>query len=219
MRQLAATVASLAVFSAILITGSRGGILSALVVLLVVLVATPGLRVRRLAGYFGGLLVLLSGLLVVVPEGLRAHLTQTDSTGRSEIWRIGLQACLTECDRGSGYGTFSSIYRQMYLDDLSLQGFGDRPYAAHNIFLSIAVEAGFPGLLLMLAAFFLLFRGLLTLSPASRGPAVAALAGLVASNMLVSNLGFKYLWLNLLYATLCLSTYAVQRRPAALAGR
>lgn len=212
-RQVAASAAALGLFSAILVTGSRGGILSALVVLLVVLVYAPGLRLSRVGACVGGLLLLLPALLVLLPDGLRAHLTQTSSTGRSEIWRVGLQACLTECDRGSGYGTFARIYRQMYLEDLSLQGVGDQPYAAHNVFLSIAVEAGFVGLLLMVAAFVLLGRGVLRLPHLARGPALAALAGLVTSNMLVSNLGFKYFWLSLLYATLCLTAY--ERRPAA----
>lgn len=205
-RRVAGSAASLALFGAVLVTGSRGGVLSSVVVLLVVLAATPGLPVRRIAAYLSGLVVLLAGLLLVVPEGLRSHLSQTDSTGRSEIWRIGLQACLSTCDVGSGYGTFGSVYRTMYLDDLSLTGFGDRPFAAHNAFLSMLVEGGVVGLLLMLTALVLLTRRLLRLGLARSGAALGALAGLLTSNMLVSNLGFKYFWMTLLYATLVVRT-------------
>lgn len=205
--------AGLAMFGAIVVTGSRGGVLAALVVLVVVVVTTPGIRVARLSGYLVGLVLMLALFLLALPEGLRSHLSETDSTGRGDIWRVGLQACVSACHVGSGYGSFGSVYRQMYLDDLSLAGFGDRPFAAHNAFLSMAVEAGVPGLLLMLLALGLLMRSLLRLPRRTSGAALGAFAGLVTSNMLVSNLGFKYFWMSLLYATLVVSTSRRAAQP------
>jgi O-antigen ligase len=210
-----AGAASFALISGIMVTGSRGGLVSALVVLLVVLGMSRRVPVVRAAAYGGVFLSVAAVLLVSIPEGLQARLLKTDSTGRSDIWLIGLDACLTRCGVGSGYGTFGAVYRETYLSELSLTGFGDRFYAAHNIFLSIVVEAGLPGLLLLLSALLLMVRALWHRPRPLAGPALAATAGLVASNMLLSNLGFKYFWLTLLYATLVVTTQRASEGPSA----
>ena len=37
-----------------------------------------------------------------------------DSTGRTEIWRLGLSACSDHCLAGSGWGTFPDVYQDQF---------------------------------------------------------------------------------------------------------
>ena len=216
LRRVAASAASIAIVATIAVTGSRGGLVAAMAVLAVVLTSGRRLPVARTAGYLALAAVAFAVTFLAVPQGLRDHLTDTESTGRSEIWKVGLRACLETCDIGSGYGTFGTVYREAYLSDLSLDGAGDKEYAAHNVALAMLVEGGALGLLLMVGAVVLLVAGLRRLPVDVRGPPLAAVAGLFTANMFVSNLGFKYFWLTLMYATLCLTAYA--RRPATPGG-
>ena len=219
LARLAASAASVLLVATLAVTGSRGGLVAAAAVLVVVLASGRRLPVARAAGYLALAVVALAVTFVAVPQGLRDHLTDTESTGRTEIWQVGLTACLETCERGSGYGTFGVVYREAYLSNLGLAGgAGDREYAAHNVALAMLVEGGVVGLSLMLAALGLLAAGLLRLPITLRGPPLAALAGLLTANMFVSNLAFKYFWLTLMYATLCLTAHALatapDRRPA-----
>ena len=223
LARLAASATSVLLVATIVVTGSRGGLVATAAVLVVVLASGRRLPLGRAAGYVALAAVALAVTFVSVPEGLRDHLTDTESTGRTEIWRVGLTACLDTCERGSGYGTFGTVYREAYLSNLSLEGgAGDREYAAHNVALAMLVEGGIVGLVLMVAAIALLAAGLLRLPLGLRGPPLAALAGLLTANMFVSNLNFKYFWLTLMYATLCLTAHALaqaQDRHAAAPAR
>ena len=214
LRRAGASVASIALVLTIALTGSRGGLVAAFCVLAVAITAGRRVPVLRTGSYLL-LAVMAFGLTVLaVPAGLRDHLTETESTGRTQIWQVGLHACVDVCDTGSGYGTFGAVYRETYLTQLSLEGNGDREYAAHNVALSTLVEGGVTGLVLLVAALGVLVLGLLRLPADRRGPPLAAVAGLVVSNMFVSNLGFKYFWLTLTYATLALTVGRSAAGPA-----
>lgn len=212
-RRIGTSAASAALLSAIVVTGSRGGLVAALVVLGVVAGSARRVPAGRWVAYVAVLLVILGGTLLATPDAVLERFTRTDSTGRTEIWRIGLQACASMCDVGSGYGTFPAVYRETFLSELGLTGFGDRGYVAHNVFLSMVVEGGVPALLLMLLALAALFWSLLRLRSSLRAPALAALCGVLTSNLLISNFGFKYFWFTLLYATLVIRTHSVGRLP------
>ncbi len=195
------------ILATIVVTGSRGGLVSAGISVLILVVQSPSLTWRRSAVYGGVFFLSLTLLFISLPAPLTSHLTAKDSTGRADIWKVGLAACPQVCDIGSGWGTFPTVYRKAYYDHLGLKGAGDVDWSAHNTFVSTLIEAGFVGLVLMVLALAILVRRLFDLPAIVRGPPIAAVAGLVTSNMFLSNVNFKYFWFTMIYATLYLTAY------------
>lgn len=145
--------------SAIVLSGSRGATVTALVAVFGVLV-WYGKR-RRFA--FTLVLALMGAGLVfawnLVPWDtwariftLREQLTdQSTAGGRTQVWRAGLDLIARHPLGGVGAGGFSSAV---------IPALGFR-LVAHNTPLSIAVELGVPGLLLYAGAFAESLRGVL----------------------------------------------------------
>ncbi|HWH28598.1 MAG TPA: O-antigen ligase family protein [Mycobacteriales bacterium] len=194
---------------AIVLTGSRGGVLGVGAVLIALaLVSTRPVR------------VLLSGAAVVeepVVDGARhGEDERTDraddgDSGRTGVWQVGLNGCEKYCLAGSGWGTFPVVYAEFLPRTPGAKVLRDPQMGAHNIYLGAAVEAGLVGLLLLVTALALTVREALTIPRRYRGPPVAALAGLLFSSMLLGNLRFKYFWLVLLYVGVA-HTVAARRR-------
>jgi len=199
---------------AITITGSRGGLVSvALAMVLVLWFARriPGARhmVRRAAITVLGSIGAVLGLVVIaaqVAPGSRVaeviHVlplgrisdTEAGGSGRIEIWTTGAQLCREYCATGSGIGTFPTAFNQVFAFSGVGQSVGaDRP--AHSIFLELAVELGFPGFTLLILA--LLAEGrALALAELRRTAAVkAAFISVLAANLFLSTIWFKYFWL------------------------
>lgn len=135
---------------AIGLTGSRGGMLAALVAILIVPVTFWSLAWWRR----GLVLVLLSGLLytgfLVIPEvnlqrftGLTEDLAEVDLAGREAVWRAAFELLTTDQTLsavGSGSGTFRPAVEPI----LGWQN------SAHSAYLAIWVTLGGVGLLLFL---------------------------------------------------------------------
>ena len=210
-RSWLARMASMAAFSFIAVglslAGSRGGLVAALASLMTVFVHSRRQHRRHLVVFFGALAAVAALAVQTMPAGLQSHLQGRDSTGRLAIWEAGLRSCSETCLVGNGVGTFGHAYRDVYYADLSVTGFGDRQWAAHNTFLSMLIEGGIIGAALLVGAFLLLIRSLRRLPPNWRGPPLAAVVALVVSNMLVTNLNFKYFWLTITYATITVHAY------------
>lgn len=141
------------------LTGSRGGMLAAMVALLVIpltITLSPG----RLAAAIG--LLALSGALVVayVPDSVAERLSSTGSEverldfgGRFKLWRAGLNAFAMRPVLGYGVGGFiPAITPEL----------GSKALVAHNSFLSVLVEEGMVGLFfyltMLLSVFFSILR-------------------------------------------------------------
>lgn len=190
----------------ILMTGSRGGLLAAAVTGGVVALLTP--RGRGALVSFGvAAMLVLAVVLLVNPVGVGARqANQTDSSGRSEIWRVGITACQTVCVTGSGWGTFPRLYAQerASVPDVRVLRRGTA-FEPHNIWLLAAIEAGFVGLVLMTAALLMTLVDALRLPTALRGPPVAALIGTLSAGFFLSNLEFKFFWMVLAYVALTAS--------------
>lgn len=189
----------------IVLTGSRGGSLAAILVLLIsVLVTRTGRRV--LIAYLVTGVLLLGFLLVVNPDGVGARQTKSNqsSSGRSDIWAVGLAACQTYCLPGSGWGTFPQVYaaqRAAVPEARVLQrGVYFEP---HSIWLQVGVEAGFAGLILVLAGLGLGVRTAWRLPDGLRGPPLAGLLGTILAGFFLSNMEFKFFWMALIYVQLC----------------
>lgn len=182
--------AGLAIF-AIVLTLSRGGLLGIGVVL-----AAAVLRRRGVGAWF----MTFAGLIAAVPF-LPASDRGTQSTGRTSIWRIGIESCNERCWFGAGNGAFPDVHEALALAKPELAANQFR-YEAHNIFIGGLVELGFVG------AFLLIMIFALALASSFRAPdrigwaAFAGTAGVLLANLLVSNLGFKYVWLALVVAAI-----------------
>jgi len=186
---------------AILLTGSRGGVLSLLGVIGFVLLTNflrksdsgeelskedRRARFRRSLGLVGGvfgLLVVLAGAVLLLggdaPLSRGIGLTtQADvSSGRLHFWSVGWQIFTAHPIIGAGLDAFGTAFSQY---DTWNGNF--RVEQAHNEYLQILADAGILGLLCIAAFIFLLFRqGLQRIgaehSHFRRSVAVGALAG------------------------------------------
>jgi O-antigen ligase len=198
----------------IVLTGSRGGMLAALVSVIVVGL-TSGQR-RKAASIAVAVIVAAGITMASAPETLRTRIFNSWSSGRTDIWRTGLAACDRYCWAGSGWGTFPTVYQDTLHTDPDTKGL-DRPFVAHNIYISAAIEIGIFGLALMLFAIALVAWDLVRLPKDIRGPPFGALAGLLVASMFLTTVTFKYFWLVMIYAgltTLAHAKHEQATRPA-----
>ena len=128
---------------AILLTGSRGSFLAALVALSIVPLTFPRLSMRSISVVGAVLIVAGVAAAMVVPEGTWARIStiQTELsgdgrlTGRVDIWRAGLDLFPSQPLLGVGAGAFGpAVERAINLN-----------YAPHNAVLAILVEQGVVG--------------------------------------------------------------------------
>ena len=133
---------------AILLTGSRGSVLSALVGLSIIPWTLGRLRLRTKLALYA--LVAASLLLAskVVPEASLARIASTQSDieagyfgGRGAIWLAGLEVAREHPLVGVGAGGFEEAVEPTIHQEM----------VAHNVFLSILVEDGLVGLVLFVA--------------------------------------------------------------------
>ena len=187
----------------ILLTGSRGGLVALAAGLGVVFL--QDLDVRRVLVAGGVLSVGLVFGLALAPADLETRLTTAGSTGRTDIWRLGVAACDRYCLAGSGWGTFPAVYQEEFRTNPAAGGYRTEGYRAHNIWLQAVVEVGVAGLVLLVVAYGASVVDALRLPRDERGPPLAALVAMAVASSLVSNLTFKYFWLVPMYAALAAS--------------
>lgn len=188
------------IFVGISLTGSRGGLVATIVgvvVLLRIRVAGASLKVGAVA-----VVVVVAAVLALAPPQLERRLASTGTTGRADIWRLGLRSCEQYCVVGSGWSTFPSVYREEFRQAADVGGFRGEGYRAHNIWLQALVETGVAGFLLLVAAWAALFRQASRVTSGLRGVSLAALAAMAMASSLVSNLTFKYVWLVPMFVSL-----------------
>jgi O-antigen ligase len=144
---------------AVILTGSRGGMVTALVGLLIIPLTMTRLSPGRLAAAVV-LLAAAGGLAVTyVPENIVARLESTGTEvedarlgGRFKLWVAGVRAFMKQPVMGYGTSGFIPAIKPEL---------GPRAQVAHNSFLSVLVEEGLIGLLLyctMIVTVFLAVR-------------------------------------------------------------
>ncbi len=201
----------------IYLTVSRGALVAAGVAVMVALSVDRRWRVVAgvaLAGVVAGL-----GLVAASSAAIGGHLFNTSSTGRTQIWRLGLSVCERECGRGSGFGTFPELYREEFMANPTASGFQSDAFKAHNVPLQLAVETGVVGLALFLIGMVLLTRTAVRLPSPWRISAVTATISLLITSNLITNSTFKYYWLVPAYVVMAAGVAAVrpsQSDPAPL---
>jgi len=199
-------IAAAVVLAGILMTGSRTGSLAVVVTVAVLILLTPR-RSRRPLLVMAGL-GLGAGLLVwtVHLAGIaeRTFASATSSSGRLDIWGVGLAACPTYCGSGSGWGTFPDVYAatQAKVPGAHVLVGDQGSYQAHNLWLLVVVELGVLGALLLAAGLAVSVHEALRLPEDLRGPPTAALAGLLVAVMFLSSMEFKFFWMVLIMIAL-----------------
>ena len=216
LERFAALAATIVIGVGILLTGSRGGAIAVVVGTIIVVWHHGGRRVLARSS-----VVLAVGVgiaLVVLPSTISSRFGQSTSSGRTSIWSVGLRACETHCWRGSGWGTFPTLYNQTVLSHPSLAVYnGVLTFKSHNVWLELVVEGGIVTLLLVVAALAMLFRSVWALPTDRRAVPLAGLVALLISNEFLSNFNFKYFWFVLLYAALAVNVRAEISSPVARA--
>jgi hypothetical protein len=191
---LAATL--LVVAAGLVLTGSRGALLTAIagctLALSPQLRRTPrtvrlGLPLGIIAGCI--LLMLAGGRFSVAEARWHALKNLDETAGRPEIWR-SLAPLLHERPLGVGIGALRVVAHTMQPDMYEAK----RLLEAHNDALEILLEFGLlPGLIL-LSAFALLVLPPLVRTPAGEPGLRAGMAGAVLSGVLHSLVDFNLLW-------------------------
>ncbi len=202
--------------AAIVLSGSRGGVVSTAVVVLLVLffwhqrpeakrlvravvVRTAVISALLASGIYAAVTLSPEGFIadVVASEPIQRFVVRgTDPTGREEIWTTGLDACMVVCDRGAGLGNFPALYTDFfpYSGVVELTKPGDRP--AHNTYLAVAVDTGVIGLSLFLLAILMEWRALSPPHMYAYSPFLkAAVIGLLMANVFEDQMWFKYFWI------------------------
>jgi O-antigen ligase len=197
----------------ILMTGSRGGLLSAVVVLAVVLWLGAAPRALKVATAVSGVL-LLTLALVFQPGGFGSRQVdnQVNSSGRTDIWAVGATACREYCLFGAGWGAFPEVYAEQLTStpEARIQERGST-FEPHNIYLLALIELGLPGLVLLIIGLAVSLASALRLPAAMRAPPVAALFGTMASSFFLSNMKFKFFWAVLAYVAVSEAVAAASR--------
>ena len=136
---------------------------------------------RTLFKYAAAGIVVIALVWVYHPGGIADRtVTTTSSSGRTDIWRVGLAACPRYCSVGSGWETFPDVYAatQASVPGAAVLVGQGGSYQPHNVWLLVAIELGLPGLVLLAAALILTFYEGLRLPASLRGP---PLGGFVAT--------------------------------------
>jgi O-antigen ligase len=199
---------------ALIMTGSRGGVIAALTAFVFILIFVwrwhPQARrsvIRLITGVIVTVALLGFASFVAIslsPQGRWASVasidpvrrlirTEAGSSGRSDIWTTGAVACRQFCASGAGIGNFQIVYTELFAMSGAERNVGlDRP--GHNLYIQVAVETGFVGLALLGLAFaseWMALRSTGDLAPAL----AAALVALLVVDAFESFIWFKYFWL------------------------
>jgi len=195
---------------AITLTGSRGGMITAFVGLLIVPLTIPNLSPGKVVTAI--VLLVFSGALAVsyVPENIVERLATTGESvqslslgGRFRLWRAGMHAFFDRPLMGHGTASFlRAITPEL----------GYTAQVAHNSYLSVLVEEGLIGLLLFLSMLGLVFLDVLRLPRLERRFALVLLTTLCVAMLPLTWEDEKPVWL--IMAALVGLSHAEARRSA-----
>jgi O-antigen ligase len=148
--RLLAVVGGLIMGVGLLDTGSRGGVVALGVVLVAAVVFGGRWRARA-----AGLVLLVAVLapfyvLLLTPSAAVQHLSSSTSSGRTDLWKVGVRMWQANPVVGVGSGNFAlaAVHYVQSAGPLSRADLiVDVPHATHNTYLEILDELGVPGLI------------------------------------------------------------------------
>jgi hypothetical protein len=211
-QKLALVGALLVLLSGVYVTGSRGAVVAVGVILLYLL-----FRSR----YKSQVLLFLSVALVAGlthASSLSARFSDAVSTGgagRLRIWAVGWDALKRHWLLGAGVGNFVDAYQKSFINVFQTRP--DWVQASHNSFLTLAVELGILGLLLVVVACVAQWRTLRLIGKTDpmydiRIALEGAMLGLFVAALFLELTTNKYTWL--LFETVAAArAYALCRNP------
>lgn len=190
-------------------TASRGGLVALAFALLAGIVFGGRWRPRVAGLAVVGLCGTLLYLTVLAPLSTQKHLNSTSSTGRTDLWRVGLKMFVANPITGVGAGNFpvSSVHYVQKAGPLSRADLiVNVPHVTHNQYLDVLDELGIPGLcafvLVMLASLTAAVRAARRFEREGDRPLellsrllVLAILGLLAADVFLSGQYSKQLWL------------------------
>jgi len=188
-KQLLVITAVVLMSVALLLSGSRGGLVALIAAaLLIVFLTRKGRSRKELMLKFGlvavFLVVVVAGAIFVGGDTSLTRIAETAAAGdittdRSHIWAITLKVIAEHFPLGAGFGAYHVAYTQY--DTLSGVL---RVEQAHNDYLQVLADAGLPGLVLGLLFLYLFVRtarrALAVTNKFRRGIALGTIAGCFA---------------------------------------
>ena len=203
----------------VLMTGSRTGTLGAGIVAIAMIAVFPRGGRRGLGGALLAGAVATALVWTTHPLGLaeRTFASATSSSGRLDIWQVGLAACADHCGIGSGWGTFPDVYAktQATVPGARVLTGDEGSYQAHNLWLLAVIELGFAGLLLLLVGLAVSLYYALKLPADYRPAAVGSMVGLLVGLFFLSSLEFKMFWLACMLVSLYRNVVTAESLAAA----
>ncbi|HJR16058.1 MAG TPA: O-antigen ligase family protein [Gemmatimonadales bacterium] len=178
---------------AIGLTGSRGGMLTTMIALLIVPLTLTRLSPLRRGIAIGLLWISGAFALAYVPQTLMERLASTTGEveeggigGRMKIWIAGLRAFTASPLVGHGPASFIRAVDPYLIA---------RAQVAHNSFLSVLVESGLPGFLLFFGMFLTAFLAILKLPYLERRYSLVLFFALGLSTLPLSSEESKRVWI------------------------
>lgn len=198
------TIAVALLLVGILMTGSRGGLLAVVVIVVALGILVPRGR-AAMVGLGAAALIVIGLVLSFNPAGIgERQLNRGDSSsGRTEIWAVGLHACETYCLTGSGWGTFPAVYalERASVPEARVLRRGIE-WEPHNIWMLVGIETGLAGLVVVALGLGLTVLSAARLPARLRAPPLVALLAIVFAGFFLSYFEYKLFWLVLIYAVL-----------------
>jgi O-antigen ligase len=183
---------ALVCFFALLLTGSRGGLIGSCLGLLVaiLLMMTNGKK-PKFWYVVGSAVVALSGTVVLLGQMGRIGSQGLFDDARWSVYEFCVEAIRQRPLLGAGLGTFADVFPSFRADDFYSWGVWD---FAHSTILEIAVEMGIPiaamVVIAALASLFVLARAVLKSNGRSRR-VLAAITGIAVLSYLHSLIDFS----------------------------
>lgn len=181
---------------AVVISASRGGLITLLVALTVIPLSLSRFGFVRRVLVFGILAMVTVSTAVLAPRiftGLEANLERLQGTldeietgtltGRTVIWDAGLEAFFDSPVVGNGYASFSAAVEPRL----------GRGRGAHNAYLSVAVGTGIIGLLLFIGIIIVVIFGVFA-TPARRIEYLVVIAALLVGMIPANIENTKSVW-------------------------
>jgi len=166
-------IACLAMFFAVLLSGSRGAWLAFFFSMAAGVWLFRGHLLKRLKLkhiLVGTMVILLLTValssiftdhlpsVIIKRAQTFSELTDDRGTGRLDIWMVGLEITKHNLIKGVGIDNFPYAYREYFAETEGIsQGIGMNKNP-HNIFLATVAELGLPGLVLFITLYILLWR-------------------------------------------------------------
>jgi O-antigen ligase len=192
--RIAGALLSILLFLAVLATGSRGGLLAALLVVL-----WTAVRARR--RIFGAALAVAVAALSFTTGGdvWQRFIGDETGAGRSDIWKVGVAAFQQHWLIGNGIGTFPDAYNSMYLS-VPHHFYINWSRPAHDLLVQSFTELGIIGGILVLTAWGFQFRALASIGRDDpdrwlRVALEAATLGYFVAALFIDVLDLKQTWI------------------------